>query len=283
MADESEWASEASEQALVPAEQATIRFYDREIIAVRLPDGRIAAALRSMCDALQLERYSQVRRIRDDDVLADQLVPVQVETAGGLQPMEMLTAWAIPTWLTGIKLGKVAPAKRDAIRAFKREAADALYQHFANRPTSAQLAAPARLVPSEPIARPVAPGEGASPAAWLEFHRQMVAFLEWQGDVERWRGEVEARLETVEEVTRLVPEILERLGPQTLKPEHQRTMQNLAKRLHEVSGAAFATIYAELGEHFHVAKYDQVPESQWQEVTTWFKVRLDAAARRQSR
>src|SRR5258706_9622988 len=67
MADESEWASEASEQALVPAEQATIRFYDREIIAVRLPDGRIAAALRSMCDALQLERYSQVRRIRDDD------------------------------------------------------------------------------------------------------------------------------------------------------------------------------------------------------------------------
>jgi hypothetical protein len=183
----------------------------------------------------------------------------------------------------GIKLGKVAPAKRDAIRAFKREAADVLYQHFANRPTSAQLAAPATLVPSEPIARPVVPGEGASPAAWLEFHRQMVAFLEWQGDVERWRGEVEARLETVEEVTRLVPEILERLGPQTLTPEHQRTVQNLAKRLHEVSGAAFPTIYAELGEHFHVAKYDQVPESQWQEVTTWFKVRLDASARRASR
>jgi hypothetical protein len=93
MADESEW---ASERAIVPAEQATIRFYGCEIIAVRLPDGRIAAALRSMCDALQLERYSQVRRIRDD-VLADQLVPVQVETAGGPQPMEMLTAWAIPT------------------------------------------------------------------------------------------------------------------------------------------------------------------------------------------
>ena len=59
MADESEWASErASERAIVPVKQATIRFYDREIIAVRLPDGRIAAALRSMCDALQLERYS---------------------------------------------------------------------------------------------------------------------------------------------------------------------------------------------------------------------------------
>src|SRR5260370_717993 len=146
-------------------------------------------------DALQLERSSQVRRIRDDDVLADQLVPVQVETAGGPQPMEMLTAWAIPTWLTGIKLGKVAPAKRDAIRAFKREAADVLYQHFANQPTLAQLAAPAMLAPSAPITRPVAPAEGASPAAWLEFHRQMVAFVEWQGDVERLRVQVEARHE----------------------------------------------------------------------------------------
>src|SRR5258708_33331038 len=196
MADESVWASEASEQAMVPAEQATIRFYDREIIAVRLPDGRIAAALRSMCDALQLERYSQVRRIRDDDVLADQLVPVQVETAGGPQPMEMLTARAIPTWLTGIKLGKVAPAKRDAIRAFKREAADVLYQHFANQPTLAQLAAPAMLAPSAPITRPVAPAEGASPAAWLEFHRQMVAFVAWQGEVGAWRGEEGGRVGT---------------------------------------------------------------------------------------
>lgn len=274
--------ADESERVLVPAEQASIRFYDREIIAVRLPDGRIAAAVRSMCDALQLERFSQVRRIRDDEVLADQLVPVLVETAGGPQSMEMLTAWAIPTWLTGIKLGKVAPEKRDAIRAFKREAADTLYQHFAARPTSAQLTAPARLVPAEPITRPVAPGEGATPAVWLEFHRQMVAFLEWQGDIERWRGEVETRLETVEEVTRLVPEILERLGPQTLTPEHQRTVQNLVKRMHEVSGAAYATIYAELGEHFHVAKYDQMPESRWQEVSAWFKVRLDAAARRQS-
>src|SRR5689334_4125702 len=88
------------EQAIVPVEQDTVPFYDRQIIAARLPDGRIAASLRNMCDALQLERYSQVRRIRDDDILVDQLVPVRVETDGGAQTVEMLTAWAIPTWLT---------------------------------------------------------------------------------------------------------------------------------------------------------------------------------------
>jgi hypothetical protein len=108
----------------------------------------------------------------------------------------------------------------------------------------------------------------------------MIAFLQWQRDVEQWRGEVESRLETVEEVTRLVPEILERLGPQTLTPEHQRTVQNSAKRLHELAGVAYPTIYAELGDHFHVAKYEQIPESRWAEVVDWFQRRIDAAARK---
>ena len=100
------------EQAIIPVEQDSVPFYDRQIIAARLPDGRIAASLRNMCDALQLDRPSQMRRIRDDDILVDQLVPVRVETEGGAQAVEMLTAWAIPTWLTGIQLSRVAPEKR---------------------------------------------------------------------------------------------------------------------------------------------------------------------------
>ena len=75
--------ADEQEQAILPVEQDTVPFYDRQIIAARLPDGRIAASLRNMCDALQLERQGQVRRIRDDDTLADQLVPVRVETDGG--------------------------------------------------------------------------------------------------------------------------------------------------------------------------------------------------------
>ena len=122
--------SDEQEQAIIPVEQDTVPFCDRQTIAARLPDGRIAASLRNMCDALQLERQGQVRRIRDDDALADQLVPVRVETDGGAQTMEMLTAWAIPIWLIGIQLSRVAPEKREAIKAYKREAADALYRHF---------------------------------------------------------------------------------------------------------------------------------------------------------
>ena len=59
------------EQALIPVEQDVVPFDSQTIVAVRLPDGRIAATLRHMCEALQLDRYGQVRRIRDDETVAD--------------------------------------------------------------------------------------------------------------------------------------------------------------------------------------------------------------------
>jgi hypothetical protein len=93
-------------------------------------------------------------------------------------------------------------------------------------------------------------------------------------------GQLHSRLESHEEVLRLVPEILERLGPEALTPEHQRTVQNAAKRLHDVAGYPYASIYAELGGHFHVAKYDQIPEARWEDVTEWFRVRIAAAEKR---
>jgi hypothetical protein len=266
---------------LAPVEQATVALYGRDIIAVRLPDGRIAAVLSTMCEALQIATESQARRIRTDEVLDEHLLLVQVATAGGPQPMDALTAWAIPMWLTGIQIKRLAPEKQPAVLAFKREAADALYRHFSHPP--AQLAVPSSLVPAEPIQKPTRPPEGSDPLTMAQYYRDMAAWLEWQADIEQWRGSIESRLESVEEVTRLVPEILERLGPEMLTPAHQHTVQAMAKRLHEVGGFAFATIYADLGAAFHVAKYDQVPEDRWPEVTRWFQMRIEAAERRGKR
>ena len=68
---------------LIPLEQAIVPFYDQEIIAVRLPDGRIAAVLASMCGVLQLITRGQARRITADPVIVDYLLPCIVQTAGG--------------------------------------------------------------------------------------------------------------------------------------------------------------------------------------------------------
>ncbi len=125
------------------------------------------------------------------------------------------------------------------------------------------------------------PAQNASHDLWIQFYQQMIAFHETLMDMEAWRGEVEARIESVEEVARLVPEILERLGPATLTPEHQRTVQAYANRLSELTGAKHAAIYGELKDAFHVGTYKDIPDNQWTEVAQWFTSRLRKAEKRQ--
>src|SRR5690348_9384688 len=136
-------------QAITPTRQEVVSLFDRHIVAVSLPDGRIAATLARLCDALGLTQNSQVRRIRMDDVLADELVAVSIETSSGVQTMGVLTAWAIPLWLTGIQTRKIADEKRAAILAFKKQAANVLYEHFSQ--LTLPPPPPTTLAPSEPI------------------------------------------------------------------------------------------------------------------------------------
>ncbi len=89
-----------------------------------------------------------------------------------------------------------------------------------------------------------------------------------------------SRMESVDELTRLVPEILERLGPQTLTPEHQATIKAMATRLHEVAGSAYAAIYGDLNAAFHVAKCSDISDAQWAEVSQWFRTRIEAGEKR---
>jgi hypothetical protein len=271
--------------SIVPIRQEVVRLFDRLIVAVSLPDGRIAATLASLCDALGLTQPSQSRRIRADDVLRDELVEVLVQTGGGTQTMPVLTAWAIPLWLTGIQVRKVAEEKRPAILAFKKQAANALYEHFSQLKLPPP---PATLVPSEPIEKPRYPDDSASLDERQKYHRDMITWLEWQADIAAWRKDTNNRLdglenevESLHEVVRLVPELLERMGPQTLSAEHMHSVQAMAKRLHEVGGFGFATIYGELNTAFHVGKYDQIADASWDEVVQWFTTRIRAAEHRQ--
>ncbi len=268
-----------TQQALIPIEQAAVPFYGRELVAVRLADGRIAAVLRWLCEGMQLHPDAQVRRIRRKTALKDDLLMVRVDTEGGPQTMPALTLHGLPGWLYTIDETRLGSEEaREAVLLFQHEATDVLSQHFSRR--QAQLTAASTLIPSQPISEPERPARDAGRTTWIEYHQAMVAWLEWQEDIEQWRGHVESRLESHEAILQLVPEILERLGPETLTPEHQRTVQHAVKRLHDVGGSAYASIYADLGEHFHVAKYDQIPEACWEDVAEWFKIRINTEEKR---
>lgn len=266
-------------EILTPVEQDTVSFYGRELVAVRLHDGRIAAVLRWMCEGLGINMQSQLRHIRGRLVLAKGLVMVRVQTDGGPQPMPAMTLDVLPGWLFTVDERRVRPEVQSDVILYQSECARVLGEHFA-RKASLELLAPATLVPSEPISHPVEPEEGASLGARREYHRAMLAFLDWQEDIETWRGSVESRLEGVEELARIVPELLGRLGPQALTAEHQRTLQNFAKRLHEMTGYAYSTIYGELIGDFRVPRYSEIAEARWDEVTAWFTARFTAAQKR---
>ena len=266
-----------------PTRQEVISLFDSYIVAVLLPDGRIGATLASLCDALNLVQNSQSRRIRLDEVLRDELIYTAIETNQGLQTMAVLTAWAIPLWLTGVHTTRLAESKRAAILAFKKQAANVLYEHFSHL----TIPSPVTLVPSEPIEKPNYPSTTAGPDERRKYHLDMVAWLDWQADIRAWQSDtnnrldgLESEVESLHEVVRLVPELLERMGPATLSPEHMSSVQAMAKRLHEVGGFSFATIYGELNTAFHVGKYDQIPDASWDEVARWFTTRISAAERR---
>ncbi|MGB8346571.1 MAG: phage antirepressor N-terminal domain-containing protein [Ktedonobacteraceae bacterium] len=267
------------EQTLIPIQQDTVDFDGFPVIGVRLPDGRIGASLRDMCEAMKIDRPSQVLRIRGDETIANNLVSVQVQTRGGPQVADFLTAWAIPYWLTGIDLPRIQDEKkRHTIALFKQRAADVLYQHFA-QPASLSHA----IVPTEPAP----PAPGASALALAEYHRQMAEYFEWKAatdtrldQLETWQESVEDRLESHEHVLGLVSDILERLGPETLTPAHQRQVQAFVKQLSGTTGKHSATIYDELKTAFEVPRYQDIPEFEWEKIAHWFRVQLQGQRKR---
>lgn len=61
----------AKETEVVPVEQKSVDFYGDELTAVRAEDGQVYVSIRHMCAALGIDRRGQMRRIRDNEVLAE--------------------------------------------------------------------------------------------------------------------------------------------------------------------------------------------------------------------
>jgi hypothetical protein len=260
-------------RALIPIEQQTILFRNRPLVVVRLPDGRPGVVLRWICENLHIDPAAQVARIKRTEIIADDLVYVQVQTEGGFQTMPTLVLDAAPYWLATIDTKRVKDTEqRLEILHYQKGAVAAL---FAWASLQKAVAAPSKLVPSEPIVEPTRPSPDASPDEWLEYHQQMVVVLQWRRDVEAWRGNTESRLEGLEAITGLIPEILERLPAPTITPAHQNKVKYYVSQLSQVTGQHPATIYSALYTAFDVPRYQELLEAEWEQVERWFKAQLE--------
>lgn len=104
----------------------------------------------------------------------------------------------------------------------------------------------------------------------------MLVLVDWQMDVEQWRGSVESRLEGVEAMTGfIIPEILERLGPEKLTDKHQNMVKHYVEQLMKATGKPRGTIYSSLYTAFSVPRYQEIPEEEWPKVEQWFKTQIE--------
>jgi len=263
---------EQESRALIPIEQQTILFRNRPLVVVRLPDGRPGVVLRWICENLHIDPAAQVARIKRTEIIADDLVYVQVQTEGGFQTMPTLVLDAAPYWLATIDTKRVKDTEqRLEILHYQKGAVAAL---FAWASSQKAVAAPSNLVPSEPIIEPMRPAPDASLDDWIEYHQQMTAVLEWRRDVDQWRGGVDKRLEGLETVTST---ILKRLGPPPLTPAHQSLVQYYVNQLHTATNNTHASIQSHLRLAFSVPSYKEIPEAEWGKVVNWFRVQMERA------
>jgi hypothetical protein len=103
----------------------------------------------------------------------------------------------------------------------------------------------------------------------------MAAVLEWQMEVEAWREGIEDRLEGLEAITGLIPEILERLPAPTITPVHQNNVKYYVSQLSQATGQHPATIYSALYTSFNVPRYQELLEAEWEQVERWFQSQLE--------
>ena len=279
-----------SQMALEPIEQEFIPFHGEDIVAVRLPDGRICVVLRWVCGSLGLDPQGQVRRIERASATASELVRVKVQTKGGQQTMPAITLRGFSPWVLGMNPNEVKsdnPAEDQRIRtliiAYQEEAKDVLYEHFVNR--KSRLALPgdtSTVLPIEPI-KPVQEATDEERATyyenlalWARWKADQYA-QRWRGQVDEWRGQMEARIESNEAISRLLPEIIERLGPETITSEHHQKVKTLAKQLHLATGKPYPTIYDELKTVFEKGRIEDLLEEEWEQVEKWFRVQIERA------
>ena len=134
-------------RVLIPVQQLLVLFHGYQILAVRLPDNRVAVSLRALCRMLNLSRNGQMERIRRDKNLAEHLLLARVEIAHKPQYMDVLIVEAIPSWALGLHLNLIALERRplvlalqvEAVHAFHRAFSTKMLSHLPKRPVSAHL------------------------------------------------------------------------------------------------------------------------------------------------
>jgi BRO family, N-terminal domain len=135
------------------------------------------------------------------------------------------------------------------------------------------------------------PEETADSLVWAEYLERLAALYRRQAYFESRLEYVEAkthdqderlesllkRVEHLEAGGTMLPELLERLGPERMRPEHQEMVRRWVGELHHHSGLDYSSIYQDLNADFQVERFSDIRESEWEQLESWFRERITSA------
>jgi hypothetical protein len=268
-----------SQQAIIPLEQALIPFHSGQVLAVLLPDDRMAATLNSLCALLGIRPESQARRVRRDKDLAEHLLLTVVETSGGLQFMDVLVAQTIPNWVMGLQLKRIPLEKRPLILALKVEIVDVLHRRFfPEEPT--QSGPQSQSVPQPSSSR--SESATAPRPVWERLfdgvHIIQEALYDMQQQEERKEKHLAQRFARIEEWLTSLDRRVAATGQANaaepgwlpgLSQGHLADLRMLLRSLEQTTGCAALQLEQELVETFGTPTINAIADEQWQDVLAW--------------
>jgi hypothetical protein len=135
------------------------------------------------------------------------------------------------------------------------------------------------------------PEDTADSLVWAEYLERLAALYRRQAHFESRLEYVEAkthdqderleslqkRVEYLETGGTMLPELLERLGPERMRPEHQEMVKRWVGELHHLSGLSYSSIYQDLNADFQVDRFSDIHEGEWERLEEWFRERITSA------
>ena len=270
-----------------------------EVLAVRVVPDAIYVPIRPLCAALGITHQTQIERIRRDEVLAENLRLIKVQTAGGTQTMQCIELEGVPLWLAMIEPSRVREDLRERLRVYKRWVRQRVYEAF---------------MQETGLDRAVVPSPSGDSALTLEqvehlglaianlarqqraYERQVDAQLAaLEGHVGAEIGALKndvalahARLDTAAAVfgglVRTVKSLEDRLSPRNVVTEEQAAeVSNLVRavatalteRDREMGTTTprnwYRSIFTELYRRFSVSSYKLISVAQYPQVIAWLQ------------
>jgi ferritin-like metal-binding protein YciE len=251
-----------NDKALVPVEQKTVVFYGDELVAIRAEDGQIYVSFRHLCNALGLDRASQVQRIKRHEILNEGYEGgAMMASPGGQQRAGVLVADLVPLWLAGIDTKRVKPEIQDKLKRYQREAAKVLWEAFQE----------GRLT-SDPTFDELLQTDSEAVQAY-KMIQAMLKLARNQILLESRLDKHETQLVGFEERLEQVEITLGDPGRQ-VTPEQasqiSQAVKAVAMKLSEQSGRnEYGGVYGELYRKFSITSYKLLPAKKFEEAMSW--------------